>query len=687
MNIFSGSISDYLLLILFAIISVSASIYLYNKSELSKYIKATLITLRAVSLFLILSLLLNPFIEYFKNISEKPPNIILIDESFSMSLEQNDSAKTKVLKELTSGRTDFRIYSFGSNVIKEISDEAKDTVINYKYSSNLATTLDGLKNYNFQRINSISIISDGLINEGNNLLQVARSLKAPIHYVLTGDTVQRKDLVINRLLYNRKNFVNSSSKVIAEIYSYNTDKEIKINLYEDDSKIKTSSVLVSSSRNKYEVVFDIFSSVPGMKKYRLEIEAEPDEVTKINNNDVFYIDFVDNTVKMLVIAGAPSYDVSALRQTLNRSENIKYDIRIQKNNNEFYEGELPKFNEYDIITLIGFPNDKTSRESIEAIKNGIKKSRNALFFFNSSDISFEKVNELKEIFPFVNNGAGKRETKGSIYLTPNKLYQDTENFRKLNSLPSAFYFQEAFINKPNSTVLGLHNSEPAIIADNTSEIRTAAFLGYGFYAWNLKPVGSYEFLQNIISVFIGLCVDENSKDKFTIKTNKDCYAESEPVYFTSVYKEIDPVNKYSVRINVSKSGKDSELQLSQTGENIFQGEMRLFEKGDYKVKADLFENDVLKYSSTTRFSVDEPFKEYRETKAKDNILKEAANVTGGVNLSEKSTKELNELFKSTEYSEVSYPSKTLFRNSIWYLIFILLLLSIEWFIRKRNNLA
>ncbi len=687
MNIFSGSILDYLSLILFAVISIGLSLFLYYKNELPKITKAILITLRAVSLFLMLSLLLNPFIEYFKSASEKPPNIILIDKSFSTGIGNNDTAILNSVKDITGGSDDFKLYTFGSRLIQEVTESTKDSTVNNKYSTNLAYSFDDIRDLNFEKINSISIVSDGLVNEGNNLLQAARNLKAPIHYKLSGDTAQRKDLVLNRVLYNKRQFVNSTAKIFAEISSYNTDKEIKINLYENDSKIKTNSVLVSSTKNEYETAFDVSSPIAGIKKYRLEIEQESGEVTEINNREIFYINYVDNTVRMLVIAGGPSYDLSALKQTLNRSENIKYNTRVQKSASEYYEGALPKFSDYDIITLIGIPNNFTSKESTDLIISGIKKSGNPLFFFNSSDLSFDKINEFKDILPFAFNETGKREVKGNVFFTPNKLYNDTESLRKLKTLPQAFFYQGAFSGKPNSTILGLQNSEPAVVVDNSTEIKTAAFLGYGFYEWNLKQGGSYEYLQNVISGFITLCTDENSKDKFTVKTNKDCYAVSEPVYFTSVFKEIDAANKYNVRLNISNQSSVFELELSQTGENIFQGDMKYFEKGDYTVKADLYENGAIKYSSPTRFSVDEPFKEYKETRATDNILKEIANMTGGINLSGKNTTEIENLYISKGENTETYPNKTLLRNSIWYLIFILILLSIEWFIRKRNNLA
>lgn len=116
MNIFSGSILDYLTLILFAIISIGLSLYLYYKNELPKITKAVLITLRAVSLFLMLMLLLNPFIEYFKSLSEKPPNIVLIDRSFSTGITNNETAISNSIREITKSGDNFKLYTYGSKI-------------------------------------------------------------------------------------------------------------------------------------------------------------------------------------------------------------------------------------------------------------------------------------------------------------------------------------------------------------------------------------------------------------------------------------------------------------------------------------------------------------------------------------------------------------------------------------------
>lgn len=687
MNIFSGSILYYIVSFVFLIISLGLGLLLYRGTEVSKLHKAILVSLRTISLFLILLTLLNPFVEFSNNKSAEPLNIILLDKSKSSGLENRDSAINAIAKKTASENSNFTYYTFGSKLIEEIKEFRTDTTEYFKYSTNIAATLDDLRNAKDERINSISIISDGIINDGNNLIQTVSNVKAPIHYIISGDTTQKKDLSIQKLNFNKRQFVNSKSKIYVNINSYFTEKNVNVNLFENGIKIKSNPVFVTNTNSQYETVFEVSSSSQDIKKYKVEIEPEDGEITTINNSEIFYIDYVDNTIKLLIAAGSPGSDVSSLRQILNQSSNFKYDIRIQKNSNEFYEGAFPELKEYDVLILLGFPTELTSIGLLNKLKEDLNRTKISLLFINSSNISLTKLSDLKEYLPFVYNETGKNEIKSSVVFTNNNLKTFTQSSSMQKLLPPSFFYRGAFSSKPNSTVLGIQNNEPAIIIDNTSLIKSAAFLGYGFYKWNLSPNGNYDYLKSLFSDLISLCVNENSKEKFTITSNKDSYAISEPVEFLAYYRDSDPGKKYSVKLNITGKDKNRSLELSRLGENSFQGQVQIFEKSDFNAEADLYEDNVKIQSKGLKFTVSDAVNEFKETKANEKILKEISKLSGGLNLSGKSQSELDSIFKSQSNLTNISTSKSLFRNSLLYLILIIVLLSIEWFIRKRLNLA
>jgi len=689
MNIFSGGILYYGIVSVLLLLSAGTAYYTYRKEEISKFKKAILVSLRTVSLFLILFLLLNPFTEYGKKSPIKPANVLLIDKSLSGTLEDRNEKIKKAILNLESGNSELKYILFGSKLLKQVKEYGEDSTSYYKYSTNLARTLDDINAYEDFQVNSFTVISDGQINEGSNLVQTAQKFNVPFHYVLTGDTLQKKDLVLRRINYNKQVFVNSLSKVFVTINSFGYDKDIKVNLYENGIKVRTNVVKASIGVYDYETYFDLISSNQDIKKYIVEIENSGDEITTINNSETFYVKYTDNSIKVLMIAGNPSYDLSSMKQAFSTTENFKTDYRIQKQSNEYYDGGLPEFRNYDAVVLNGFPTDVTSEEQISDIKKKLNDYNLPLIFINSSNTSFDKLRELQNSLPFIVNDISKKEFTSSIRITVNDVTERAEQLRKFNVYPQSYFYKEAFSVKPNSTILGLtvQNSEPAIVVDNTSGTRSAGFLGYGYYKWNLNPQGNYNFLQGLISTLINLTVDESTKERFILKANKDYFAVSENVQFTSYFKDADPLKKYAVKLTISGAGKNDVIELSQSSKNNFQGEYIPFEKGDYTVKGDLYENGNYTASTTIKLSAGDAVEEFKETRANDAILKELAFRTRGENLTNRSKQDLDGILKVNTERISTVSEKVLFRKSFLYLILILVLLSIEWYIRKRSNMV
>jgi hypothetical protein len=689
MNIFSGSILYYGIVFVLILLSAGTAYFIYRNEDLSKFKKAVLVFLRTVSLFLILFLFLNPYTEYRKKSTVKPANIVLIDKSLSETLENRNAGIPDALKKLESGNSGLKYFLFGSKLLKQVKEYSDDSSLYYKYSTNLARALDGINAYDDLTVNSFTVISDGQINDGNNLIQTAQKFNVPFHYILTGDTVQKKDLVLRRINYNKQVFVNSLSKVFVTVNSYGYDKEIKVNLYENDVKIKTNAIKTNTGIYDYETFFDLISSNQDIKKYKIEIESSDDEITKINNSEIFYVKYVDNSIKVLMIAGSPSYDISAIKHAFSTTENFKADYRIQKQSNEYYDGDLPDFRNYDVLVLNGFPTDITSEEQISAIKKKLNDYNIPLIFINSSNISFDKLREFQNNLPFIVNDISKKEFRSNLRITSNDVTAKADQLRKFNVYPQSFFYKEAFSVKPNSTILGLtvQNNEPAIVVDNTSGTRSAGFLGYGFYKWNLNQQGNYNFLQGLVSTLINLTVDESTKERFILKANKDYFAVSENILFTSYFKDSDPLKKYSVKLTIAGGSKSELLELNQTNKNNFEGDYTPFEKGDYTVKGDLYENGNYIASNSLKLSTGDAIQEFKDTKASDEILKELAYRTKGENLTNKNRQDIAEVLKVNTGKESTVSEKGLFRSSFLYLILIIVLLSIEWYIRKRSNLV
>src|SRR4030095_13204100 len=94
-----------------------------------------------------------------------------------------------------------------------------------------------------------------------------------------------------------------------------------------------------------------------------------------NNYYDFYIEFLDNKVKILFISGGPSYDNAMVSNILKRINNFETTIKTLKTPTEFYEGNIDPaiYSGLSAIMLLNFPSLKYSGGLLEDINTNSKK--------------------------------------------------------------------------------------------------------------------------------------------------------------------------------------------------------------------------------------------------------------------------------------------------------------------------
>ncbi len=208
-----------LLLILILPLSFILSFLHYRKVKLTGVKKNLLIFLRFFSLLLIMFLFLFPVIKFIEQSKKDNVELILIDNSLSLKIQSRDSILKEKVKEfinvLEKNNRKYDIYLFSRSLMKKIS---KDEIELIKYDSidNFKTNLDVsikeiLDNEKDNKISSINIFSDGIVNEGYDLLS-SSGINVKINFFLIGETEQKPDLVIKEVLYNKYSYILQKSR-------------------------------------------------------------------------------------------------------------------------------------------------------------------------------------------------------------------------------------------------------------------------------------------------------------------------------------------------------------------------------------------------------------------------------------------------------------------------------------------
>ena len=135
---------------------------------------------------------------------------------------------------------------------------------------------------------SVTIISDGVITDGNIPGVSAEKIGLPVYTVAIGDSTPRKDIVVENVVYNEVVFLGTSSPVTTTIQIAGfSDKDIAVSLLEDGKKIAEETVSIGEN-GTVSSTFNYRPRTTGMKKLAISVQEFPDEVNKLNNYSPFY---------------------------------------------------------------------------------------------------------------------------------------------------------------------------------------------------------------------------------------------------------------------------------------------------------------------------------------------------------------------------------------------------------------
>ena len=703
MNFFIKTGYNIIFTLILLVCSVFFSYLAYRKSNIINPQKLILRILRFFSIFIILFLFLSPFVYLTNIINEKPLNIVFVDNSASLNIEDRQQNLLtyirKNIKNYFSDDFDNRIFTFSSGITQELKSNEIDSIrfdgIN-KNETNISLALqDVVTKFNGRTIASVNFISDGIINSGGSPVNTAKLTGAVFNYYLIGDTVQKKDLVLESVYFNKYAYIESSSPVKAVINSYGYNKQIKVKLFEENSEIDSKIIGTTYGENNYTVDFSISSATETIKKYKIEIESEPDEITKLNNSEEFIVKFLSNKLKVLFLAGGPSADNAYLSQEIRKINNFDAKFLTQKSANEFYEGSLDNLNDYQLFILSGFPTSVTGTDVLVNLKEKLSIKNSAVFFIASKNTDYSKLSFIDEYLPFTALSKNDAEIRSSLSTVniPNENQKNYKLLNSINSFPDIYRSSSGIPVKPQSESILLFsdNREPALIIMNTATNKSAAMLFYGFYKWRLNPnsTNSDDVLNSIISGTALSITDKEKRDKFFIETNKQIYSINENIIFDASINESGLKGNEKIRVRVYNDSYSDEFELDK-GENFtFSGKTKIQTAGEYFYAADLISEGVVIDKITNKFITGLSSKEYKETRSDAGIFNQLASLNGGKRLNELEGSNIKDIIsKSGENlsERKEFSLKEYFNTNAYYLVIIVVLLSLEWILRKRNNL-
>ncbi len=669
-------------------ISVGYGFLLYtSKHPWTKTINWILFAGRTTLVFLLFFLLLGPIIKQINNILEKPMFVILQDNSVSIK-ETTDSVSLNTLR----NSLDVLKKSLAENgyevAHKSLSGDDGYQILFDAPTSDLQGALRKIANqYEGKSVEGVLLMSDGIYNTGLSPLYANHNF--PVYTVGVGDTTQRQDIILKDLLYNKIAYQGNKFPIRAEILIKGySNQSISVSLVQAGKLIERINKN-SGSEQLLAIDFNLIAAEQGIQRFDVQVEVKTGERNFKNNRTTAFVEVVEGKKKILVVASAPHPDLKALRSVIEKNSNYDFLLHIPGVQETDTKNLQP-----GTIDLVIFHQTPDKRGRTRDLFQRFVNSKTSLFVIvgqqtdltlltqNEVSLKFEQPpRQFDDVMPVINPAFSSfliSSDANTIFAGFPPVWVP---FAKVQVPASAtpLLFQR---------VGSLTTEKPLLWIDAPDGRKIAVMLADGFWQWRLHEYSKAENTEAFDDVFgklIQYLSTTDDKSKFRSYPVEQQFSDTESTVFESqVYNDIyEPVYGNTISLELSDEMNKKYQYNYVTSPGNARYEIGGLKEGVYRYKAST-EINGKREEARGQFLVTAQQAELQNLTADFGLLRKLSATTGGqfYNASEmeKLKTDLSKKeARATIYSEEKYDS---LMNLKWVFFLLLLLASVEWFLRK-----
>ncbi len=666
---------------------------LYGKvKHLPKQFRISLSALRIIAVTLISWMLFAPLFKKISYAPEKPIIILAHDNSISASqikpIGFDEKAYQKSMNDLVSklsSKYDVKTYSFSDSVKSGLDFSGTGKL------SNGAVLIEQLKDEVLNRnLGAVIIASDGIFNRGGNPLYELKQLNAPIYTIAMGDTIPKKDVLIADVSYNNLVYLDNEFTLDIEVQGYQAkDQTTKLTISENGVKVKEEQVQINSSQFVKNFPVKLKANKVGVQKYTINVSNVKNEITTKNNTQTIFVEVIDARQKILLVAGSAHPDISTLKQAIELNKHYEVTVALADDLSQI------QLSTFSLAILYQFPGQFNPNQDFV---NQLTTSKIPMWFILGAQSNVNAFNQLQRLVKINRaNGAIQEifplaEPNFTLFTIDPSAIKQLIDYDPLQSP-----FGNLTFSGSQSTLLsqkiGRVNTQTPLMFFMNDETRKMGFLlGEGIWKWKLeeaKDPQNLPLVNDIVSKTIQYLSVKDDKRKFKVYTNKPTFDENEHVVLNAtLYNDAyEPVNSPDVNVQIKpENGKLFNYTFSKFGA-AYRLDAGSLPEGNYSYNASTTLGSQ-KYTASGSFYVNALITEYQQTTANHQLLYTMAQQNGGKMFMPAQLASIadeldrNEQIKTISYEDRRYEELINFK---WLFALIIVLLSIEWFLRKRNG--
>ncbi len=659
--------------------------------EISATLKWIFTGLRFVVLFVLLVLLLEPLIKTLTTKVEKPVVLVLLDQSESMVMAKDSTQVKTGLKPALDELKD----ELGDDYQVDLAgfDEDLKPEINYNFKGKVTdlgkTTASLASAYANANLGAIVVLSDGIINRGESPVYNLNQIKAPIYTVAVGDTTPKLDAAIVNLNTNRTAFKGNEFPVIVSIRGTKLKAQSgKVELMKGGRVVGSQTFSIGSDNFTKEFNFVLKADQPGVQQYVARVTNFSGETVTANNARSFFIDVLENKEKILLLYSHMHPDVGALAKGIEGIENYELEVADASGfAGNFAESSLVIFHQAG-------PMDAGQRRLLD----NLQKMGKPIWLFLGPNSDWNYLNQTG-LGIKLSGAQGQTQVQARINETFQLFAGDVLSQKQLYDIPPVavpfgdltcapsiltLYYQQ--VDRITTTTPLLAFSQQSAGA------RRGFFFGEGIWKWRMNLFAgeqNHAAFDGMISRAVQYLTAQGNKKQLLVNADKYYEEGSDIVLGAELYNEAaqfvsgqeillslnynDSV-KYSYAFNKGSVGYDLALKGLTSGSYSYSATTTYAGK---------------KLVDSGKFIVESSDLEAAYTTADHNLLYQLSLGSGGKMIYQNQLSKLADMIKENPVVKpVSYSSSAVFDavKLKWIFFLVVILLTAEWFMRKRNGL-
>ncbi|MCB0374460.1 MAG: VWA domain-containing protein [Sinomicrobium sp.] len=666
--------------LLAAIIALLLAFFQYGKTKSRRRRRYLFITLRFITWFSVLVLLINPQFKQRTYSIEKPELAIAVDNSSSISALEADGAMTRFITALKNNdalRERFRVhwYTFGSAL------DHSDTVRFTATQTNIAKALQSLREIHKNAIAPTVLLTDGNQTLGTDYQYLTPSYNNPVFPVIFGDTATYTDLSIRRLNLNRYARLNNKFPVEIVIgYDGSGPVNSRFTITSNGAVLYAANLSFSEENDSRIITVELPADKTGVQTMKAEITPVTGEKNTANNTRFFAVEIIDEKAGIAIASAITHPDIGTLKTIMETNQQWEVTVGTP--------AEIGSQNKDIQLFVLYQPGP-----GFGDLFNAIAAQKKNAFIITGTHTDWSFLNAAQA--DFSKNQTGVTEDVQPEY-QPGYLPFLTEDIGFGAFPPLQNVLGNISFNSPPDVLLyqkigNVVTQYPLLATFEVQERRGAVLFGEGIWKWRMehfRNAKSFEDFDAFFGKLIRYLISEKRKDRLNVFFDAFYYGNAGVTITAEFFDKnyvFSPRASLEIRVKDKNSGavntfpmllknrsyevdlsalpaSDYEFTVTETGENISRS-------GAFRIIA---------------FDVEKQFLNADAGK----LRRLAANTGGSAFLSGEADRLIRQLLNDERFTPVQKSNENVVPLINWkyLLIIIITALSAEWFLRKYNGL-